>query len=140
MCAPESDWRAALTEGKSFIFAEDREAIMNKVRNKEYKALLKKVSEIFDEADNVFGIFGEEALAERSYQMRRNTSWRQSTTRKRSMTRRYGIDLGLRWSFRGWRKNGTKNATSLVPPRSRNPEQYLTKEQQKACLDWPLLS
>ena len=36
---------------------------MNKVRNKEYKALLKKVSEIFDEADNVFGIDGEESLA-----------------------------------------------------------------------------
>jgi hypothetical protein len=30
-----------------------------------------------------------------------------------STTLRYGIDRGLRWSFRGWHKNGFGNATSL---------------------------
>jgi hypothetical protein len=66
MRAPQVDWHAALTDWafRSSIFAEDQcEAIMSKVRNKEYQALLKRVSEMLDEADRLFGIDGEESLA-----------------------------------------------------------------------------
>jgi hypothetical protein len=45
MRAPQVDWHAALTDWafRSSIFAEDQcEAIMSKVRNKEYQALLKE--------------------------------------------------------------------------------------------------
>src|SRR5262249_27616158 len=67
--------------------------------------------------------------------MRRNTSRRQSTTRKQPTTRRYGIHPGftlvLSWLAQKWQRRCHK----LVPRGSKNPEQYLTKEQQKACLD-----
>jgi hypothetical protein len=58
-----------------------------------------------------------------------------TTTQKHSTTRRYGIDLGLplvlSWLAQKWLQKCHK----LAPPRSKNPEQYLTKEQQRACLD-----
>ena len=38
---------------------------MSKAKSKEYKALLKQVSEMFDETDCVSNILGEEALAKR---------------------------------------------------------------------------
>jgi hypothetical protein len=47
--------------------------------------------------------------------------------------RRYGIRQGLRWSFRSWHKNGIKDVARS--PAVRTPEQYPTKEQQKACLE-----
>ena len=82
---------------------------MSKAKTKEYEALLEQVSEMFDEAGCVLGIDGEEVLAEKAVRSFKEIHLRrQSMTQKHSTIRRYGIDLGLRWSFRGWRKNGTK--------------------------------
>jgi hypothetical protein len=85
---------------------------MSKATTKEVRALLESASEMFDETGCVPGIDGEEVRAETIVPMRRNTSGSRSTTRKYSATRRHGIDRGLRLSFRGWRKNGFRNATS----------------------------
>jgi hypothetical protein len=42
-----------------------------------------------------------------------------------------GFTLVLSWLAQKWQRRCHK----LVPRGSKNPEQYLTKEQQKACLD-----
>jgi len=92
-------------------------------------ALLKEASEMFEETGCVPGIDGEQVPAQTVVRTRRNTSQRQLTTRKQSTTLRYGIRLGLRWSCRGLHWNGNEDVRSS-PPRSSNPEQQLTKEQQ----------
>src|SRR5262249_4706146 len=86
---------------------------MSKATTKEVRALLETAGEMFDETGCVPGSDGEECVLKRWCRMRRNTSRSRSTTRKYSATRRHGIDRGLRLSFRGWRKNGFRNATSL---------------------------
>src|SRR5215831_13169935 len=86
---------------------------MSKATTKEVRALLDTASEMFDETGCVPGIDGEEVRAETMVPgMQRNTSRSRSITRKYSATRRHGIDRGLRLFFRGWRKNGFRNATS----------------------------
>src|SRR5215831_11518138 len=67
--------------------------------------------------------------------MRRNTSRSRSTTRKYSATRRHGnrpgFTLVLSWLGQKWLQKCHK----LAPRGSKKPEQHLTKEQQKTCLD-----
>ena len=108
---------------------------MNKVRNKEYKALLKKVSEIFDEADNVFGIDGEESLAVRivpdAKEYISKTIDDPEALYDPEIWDRPGFTLVLSCLAQKWLQKCHK----LAPPRSKNPEQYLTKEQQRACLN-----
>src|SRR6516162_4122895 len=85
---------------------------MSKTIPKECMALLKEASEMFSETRCVPGIDGEKVPAETIVPKAKNTSRRRSTTRKQFTIRRYGIHQGLRWSFRGWHKNGIKDAAS----------------------------
>jgi hypothetical protein len=85
---------------------------MSKAIPKECMALLKEASEMFSETGCVPGIDGEEVPAETIVPNAKDTSRRQSTTQKQFTIRRYGIHQGLRWSFRGWHKNGMKDAES----------------------------
>src|SRR4249919_2983552 len=85
---------------------------MSKAIPKECMALLNEASEMFSETGCVPGIAGEEVPAETIVPMRRNISRRQSTTQKQFTIWRYGIHQDLRWSFRGWHKNGIKDAAS----------------------------
>jgi hypothetical protein len=85
---------------------------MSKAIPKECMVLLKEASEMFSETGCVPGIHGEEVPAEMIVPVRRNTSRRQSTIQKQSTIRKYGIHQGLRLSFRGWHKNGIKDAAS----------------------------
>jgi hypothetical protein len=43
-----------------------------------------------------------------------------------------GFALVVSWLAQKWQRRCQK----LAPLRSKNPAQHLTKEQQKACLDW----
>src|SRR3981189_1933044 len=70
--------------------------------------------------------------------MRRNTSRRQSTTQKQFTIRRYGIHQGLRWSFRGWHKNGIKDAARS--PAVRTLSKIRQKNKKRPVSRWPRLS
>src|SRR5215471_15046478 len=85
---------------------------MSKATTKEVRALLDTASEMFDEIGCVPGIDGEEVRAETMVPDAKEYISEMIDTRKYSATRRHGIDRGLRLFFRGWRKNGFRNATS----------------------------
>ena len=108
---------------------------MNKVRNKEYKALLKKVSEIFDEADNLFGIDGEGSLAVRIVpDAKEYISESIDNPEERYDPEIWdtpGFTLVVSWLAQKWQRKCLK----LAPRGKKNPIQYLTTEQQKACLE-----
>jgi hypothetical protein len=107
---------------------------MSKV-TKEYEALLKKVGEMFDEARCMPGIDGEEALAERLVSEAKEyiseTIDDPEALYVPEILDRPGFTLILSWLAQKWHQKCQK----LAPRVSKNPEQYLTKEQQKACLD-----
>jgi hypothetical protein len=85
---------------------------MIKAITKKDMALLKEASEKFNETGCVPGINGEQVPAERIVPDAKEYISETIDDRKQSTTRRYGIHLGLRWCFRGWHKNGIKDATS----------------------------
>src|SRR5260370_34637967 len=84
---------------------------MSKAITKEEMALLEEASETFNETGCVPGMGGEPVPAKSIVPDVKEYISETLTTRKQSMTRRYGIHRGLPSSFRGWRKNGIKNAT-----------------------------
>ena len=67
---------------------------------------------MFNETGCVPGIDGEQVPAERMVPDVKEYISETIDDRKQSTIRRYGVHLGLRWSFRGWHKNGIKDATS----------------------------
>src|SRR5258708_1927903 len=81
-------------------------------KEREGMALLKETSEMFNETDYMPGFVGEKVPAERIVPDVKEYISETIDTRKQFTTRRYGIHLGLRWSFRGWHKNGIKDAAS----------------------------
>jgi hypothetical protein len=95
---------------------------MSKAITKERMAPLNEASDMFGETGCVPGIDGEQVRAERIVPDAKEYIRRLSMIRKRSMTRRYGMHLGLRLSFRGWHKSGIEDATSshLVAVRTRS--------------------
>jgi len=107
---------------------------MSKV-TKEYEALLKEVGEMFDEARCMPGIDGEEALAERlvpeAKEYISETIDDPEALYDPEILDRPGFTLILSWLAQKWHQKCQK----LAPRVSKNPEQYLTKEQQKACLE-----
>jgi hypothetical protein len=111
------------------------EAIMSKAKTKEYEALLEKVSEMFDEAGCVPGIDGEEVLAEKFVAEAKKyiseTIDDPEALYDPEIWNRPGFTLVLSWLAQKWHQKCQK----LAPRVSKNPEQYLTKEQQKICLD-----
>ena len=108
---------------------------MSKAKTKEYEALVKKVGETFDETGCVPDIDGEEVLAERlvpdAKEYISQTIDDPEALYDPEILDRPGFTLVLSWLAQKWHQKCHK----LAPLGGKNPEGYLTKEQQKACLD-----
>src|SRR5262249_41248387 len=105
---------------------------MSKTTAKEVRALLETASEMFDETGCVPGIDGEEVRAETMVpEVKEYISESIDNPEVRCDPEtwdRPGLTLILSWLAQKWLQKCRK-----VAPRGN--EQYLTKEQQKACLD-----
>jgi hypothetical protein len=108
---------------------------MSKATTKEVRALLETASEMFDETGCVPGIDGEEVRAETMVpDVKEYIS--ESIDNPEVLCDpetwdRPGFTLVLSWLAQKWNQRCRK----LAPLGSKNPEQHLTKEQQKACLE-----
>ena len=110
--------------------------IMSKtIITKDDMALLKEASEMFNETGCVPGIDGEQVPAERMVpdvkEYISDTIDDPEATYDPEIWDTPGFTLVLSWLAQKWHQRCHK----LVPRGSKSPEQYLTKEQQKACLD-----
>ena len=109
--------------------------IVSKATTKEVRALLETASEMFDETGCVPGIDGEEVRAETMVpDVKEYIS--ESIDNSEVLCDpetwdRPGFTLVLSWLAQKWLQKCHK----LAPRGNKNPEQYLTKEQRKACLD-----
>ena len=83
---------------------------MSKAIPKGCMALLIEASEMFSETGCVPGIDGEEVPAVTIVPDAKEYISETIETQKQFTIRRYGTRQGLRWSFRGWHKNGMKDA------------------------------
>ena len=108
---------------------------MSKANINEYRALLKEASEMFDETGCVSGIDGEEALAETivpdAKEYIAETIDDPEAAYDPGIWDTPGFALVVSWLAQKWRQR----CQNLAPRGSKDPEKYLTKEQQKACLD-----
>ena len=108
---------------------------MSKATTKEVRALLETASEMFDETGCVPGFDGEQVPAERivldAKEYISETIDDPETIYDPETWDRPGFALVLSWLAQKWLQKCRK----LAPRGNKNPEQYLTKEQQKACLD-----
>ena len=108
---------------------------MSKAITKEEMALLKEASEMFNETRCVPGIDGDQVPAERivpdAKEYISETIDDPQTIYDPEIWDTPGFALVLSWLAQKWHRR----CQELAPRRSKNPEQYLTKEQQKACLD-----
>ena len=102
---------------------------------KDDMALLKEASEMFNETGCVPGIDGEQVPAESIVldvkEYISQTIDDPEAIYDSEIWDTSGFTLVLSWLAQKWQRRCHK----LVPRGSKNPEQYLTKEQQKACLD-----
>jgi hypothetical protein len=98
-------------------------------------ALLKEASEMFCETGCVPGIDGEEVPAERvvpdAKEYISETVDDPEAIYDPKIWDASRFALVLSWLAQKWHQRCHK----LAPRGSKNPQQYLTKEQQKACLD-----
>jgi len=98
-------------------------------------ALLKEASEMFDETGCVPGFDGEQVSAERivpdAKEYISETIDDPETIYDPEIWDTPGFTLVLFWLAQKWHQRCGR----LADRRSGNPQQYLTKEQQKACLD-----
>jgi hypothetical protein len=108
---------------------------MSKAITKERMALLKEASDMFDETGCVPGIDGEQVPAEQIVPDAKayisETIDDPETLFDPELWDASGFALVLSWLSQKWLGKCHK----LAPRGSKNPDQYLTKEQQKACLD-----
>ena len=108
---------------------------MSKATTKEVRALLGTASEMFDETGCVPGIDGEEVRAEtRVPDAKEYISESIENPEVLCDSETWdppGFTLVLSWLAQKWLQKCHK----LAPRGSKNPEQHLTKEQQKACLN-----
>jgi hypothetical protein len=108
---------------------------MSKAITKEDMALLKEASEMFNETGCVPGIDGEQVPAERIVpdvkEYISETIDDPEAIYDPEIWDTPGFTLVLSWLAQKWQRRCHK----LAHRRGKNPEQYLTKEQQKACLD-----
>jgi hypothetical protein len=108
---------------------------MRNALTKEDRALLEKASEMFDQTGRVPGFDGEEVPAEtmvpdaKEYisEMINNPE----ALYDPEIWDTPGFTLVLSWLAQKWLQKCRK----LAPRGNKNPAQYLTKQQQKACLD-----
>jgi hypothetical protein len=108
---------------------------MSKAIPKECMALLKEASEMFSETGCVPGIDGEEVPAETivpdAKEYISETIDDPEAIYDPEIWDTSGSALVLSWLAQKW----LQRCHMLSPHSSKNPEQHLTKEQQKACLD-----
>jgi hypothetical protein len=108
---------------------------MSKAIPKECMALLTEASDMFEETGCVPGIDGEQVPAERivpdTKEYISETIDDPETMYDPEIWDTPGFALVLSWLAQKWNRRCQK----LAPRGSRSPVQYLTKEQQKACLD-----
>ena len=108
---------------------------MSRAITKEERALLKEASEMFDETGCVPGIDGEQVPAERivpdAKEYISETIYDPQIIYDPEIWDTPGFTLVLSWLAQKWHGRCLK----LAPGGSKNPQQYLTKEQQEACLD-----
>ena len=103
--------------------------------NKVDMAPLKEASEMFNETGCVPGIDGEQVPAERMVPDAKEYILESIDDPKEIYDPEIwdtpGFTLALFWLAQKWHQRCGR----LADRRSSNPEQYLTKEQQKSCLD-----
>jgi len=108
---------------------------MRKVITKEEMAALNEASEMFNETGCVPGIDGEQVPAERMVPDAKEYISEAiddaEATYDPEIWDTPGFTLVLFWLAQKWQQRCHR----LAHRRTNNPEQYLTKEQQKACLD-----
>ena len=108
---------------------------MKNVITKEKMALLNEASEMFNETGCVLGIDGEQVPAERMVPDAREYILEAiddaEATYDPVIWDTPGFTLVLFWLAQKWQQR----CGSLAHRRGAKPEQYLTKEQQRACLD-----
>jgi hypothetical protein len=108
---------------------------MSKALPKESMALLREASELFSETGCVPGIDGEEVPAETivpdAKKYISETIDHPEAIYDPEVWDTSGFALVLSWLAQKWNQRCRK----LAPLSSKNLEQYLTKEQQKACLE-----
>src|SRR5258707_739382 len=108
---------------------------MSKAITKECMALLKDASEMFDETGCVPGIDGEQVPAETivpdANAYISETIDDPETMYDPEIWDTPGFALVLSWLA----KKGNRRCHKLAPRGGKSPEQFLTKEQKKACLD-----
>ena len=108
---------------------------MSKAITKEEMALLKEASDMFTETGCVPGFDGEQVPAEKMVpdvkEYISETIYDPKAIYDPEIWDTPGFALVLSWLSQKWQQRCHK----LAPRGSKNPEQYLTKEQQKACLD-----
>jgi hypothetical protein len=108
---------------------------MSKAIPKECMALLKEASEMFSETGCVPGIDGEEVPAEtivpEAKEYISETIDDPEALYDPEIWDRPRFALVLSWLAQKW----CQKCRKLAPRVSKSPEQYLTREQQKACLD-----
>ena len=111
------------------------EAIVSKVLTKKERILLQEASEMFDETGCVPGIDREQVPAEKIVPDVKKYIWDNiddpETMYDPEIWEAPGFALVLSWLAQKWQRKCLK----LAPGGNRNPQQYLTKEQQEACLD-----
>jgi len=109
--------------------------LINGIWYKEVRALLDTASEMFDETGCVPGIDGEEVRAETmvpdAKEYISESIDNPEVLCDLETWDRPGFTLVLSWLGQKWLQKCHK----LAPLGSKNPEQHLTKEQQKACLN-----
>jgi hypothetical protein len=108
---------------------------MRKAMTKEEMALLKAAGEMFNETGCVPGNDGEQVPAERivpdAMEYILESIDDQEAMYDPEIWDTPGFTLVLFWLAQKWHQRCGR----LADGRSNNPEQYLTKEQQKSCLD-----
>ena len=108
---------------------------MSKAVPKECMALLKEASEMFSETGCVPGIDGEEVPAETivldAKEYISETIDDPEAMYDPKIWDTPGFALVLSWLAQKWHQRCRK----LAPRRSKNPQEYLTREQLGACLD-----
>jgi hypothetical protein len=102
---------------------------------KQWMALLKEASEMFEETGCVPGIDGEEVPPETivpdAKEYISETIDDPKAVYDPAIWDTPGFALVLSWLSQKWNQRCQK----LAPLGSKNPQQHLTKEQQRACLD-----
>ena len=108
---------------------------MGKAITKKATALLEEATEMFNETGCVPDIDGEEVPAERmvpdAKEYISETIDDPEVIYDPKIWDTPGFTLVLSWLVQKWQRRCSR----LAPRSSKNPEQYLTKEQQKACLE-----